>query len=344
MMNFKASYLFCGIGGGALGFQNAREEYKGIIGRFETICGIDVDSAALEDFERITGARGVQMDLFSCQQYIDFHGKEPPVGWNEITPYDIWRAHEGVAPDVVFTSPPCKGFSGLLPEKSAKTKKYQALNQLTVRGILLYLEAFEDDLPSLFLLENVPRIKSRGASLLDQIKDLLSKYGYSVSDEDHDCGEIGGLGQRRKRYLLIARNEKKMSSFVYKPPTKKLKTIGDVIGPLPMPDDTVGGGPMHKLPNLQFKTWMRLALIPAGGDWRDLEKITPEEYYLQHDTPNISPINDPSLSLESMYPSGYGVQNWNESSQTIRSAGRVMNAPVSISDPRTGFKDGTQNL
>ncbi|WP_126425090.1 hypothetical protein [Brevibacillus marinus] len=40
---FTALHLFCGIVvGGALGFQNAREEWRGVIGRIETLVGIDL--------------------------------------------------------------------------------------------------------------------------------------------------------------------------------------------------------------------------------------------------------------------------------------------------------------
>jgi hypothetical protein len=39
-MKFKALYLFAGIGGGALGFQQAREEWKGVVGTVETLAGI----------------------------------------------------------------------------------------------------------------------------------------------------------------------------------------------------------------------------------------------------------------------------------------------------------------
>gem|GEM_PF-4191444 len=41
---YKALYLFSGIGCGALGFQQVREEFKGRIGRFETLAGIAVDA------------------------------------------------------------------------------------------------------------------------------------------------------------------------------------------------------------------------------------------------------------------------------------------------------------
>lgn len=356
---FTSLHLFCGIGGGALGFQQAREEWRGVVGQIETLAGIDADPDACADFERITGAPAVQMDLFSRDQYRDFHGQEPPTEWQEVTADDVWRAAKGQAPDIVFTSPPCKGFSGLLPEKSAKTKKYQALNQLTVRGMQLCLEAFQDDLPALFLLENVPRIKTRGAPLLQEIKRLLKRHGYVFEDEGHDCGEIGGLAQHRKRYLLIARNPQKLSNFVYKPPVRRVRAIGEVLGPLPLPSDPAGGK-MHRLPRLQWKTWVRLALIPAGGDWRDLERVEWEKYRIGYeprkgaltvgdwDEPSgavtgaagfgrsngTQAISDPRLTLETMYPSGYGVQDWGEAAQTIRAAGRIMNAPVSIADPR----------
>ena len=76
-MIFSELHLFCGSGGGALGFQQAEHDYKGIKGRFETICGIDVDPLCCIDFEKLTGAPAIHMDLFDRSQYIDFFGKEP---------------------------------------------------------------------------------------------------------------------------------------------------------------------------------------------------------------------------------------------------------------------------
>jgi site-specific DNA-cytosine methylase len=365
-LEFKTLHLFAGSAGGELGFKYAVEEFRGMVGKFRNLCGIDVDPEACEDYERLTGSRAVQMDLFSREQYIDFHGHEPPADWQEATPYDIWRTTNGEAPDVVFTSPPCKGFSGLLPEKSAQTKKYQALNKLTVRGIKLCLDAFEDDLPSLFLLENVTRITSRGSELLKEIKDLLKKYGYAIDEDFHDCGELGGLAQHRRRYLLIARYEKKVMPFVYKPPKKRVKSIGEVLGTLPLPDDPAGGS-MHRLPRLQWKTWVRLALIPAGGDWRDLEKVDWQRYRIQHvlrkGALGIADWNEPSGSItgaagfgrsnatqaisdprlperDSRHPGVYRIVRWNETAPTVTGT-RFGSGALAISDPRTGFKEGT---
>ena len=313
--------LFCGIGGAAIGMQEAEEQYRGARGNFITLAGIDCDTEACADFEALTGAPAVQMDLFSREDYIAFHGHEPPDTWREAVPEDLRQATGGIAPDVIFTSPPCKGFSGLLPTKSAKSEKYQALNRLTVRGLKLALEAYADDLPGLILLENVPRITTRGAGLLDEIKALLGDYGYLFHEGTHDCGEIGGLGQRRKRYLLIARNPAKVSAFVYRPPELRVRSIGEIIGPLPMPDDQAGGI-MHRLPRLQWKTWVRLALIPAGGDWRDLEEIAPEQYRLEH-----------------IPRSGtFGVQEWDGAGGTVTAADGPNNAAVSVADPRLGHE------
>lgn len=367
-ITYKVLQLFCGIGGGSLGFANAQEEYRGIKGRFENICGIDVDPEACEDYRNLTGNRAEQLDLFDREQYIQFHGQQPPEDWQEVTPEKL-RIMVGEIPDVVFTSPPCKGFSGLLPEKSAKTKKYQALNRLTIRSIRLILEAYQDNLPALILVENVPRITTRGKHLLDEIKQQLRFFGYEINDEKdnfHDCGEIGGLAQKRKRFLLIARNPQKLDSFVYQPPKQQLKAIGEVIGPLPMPGDGPFGK-IHQLPNLQWKTWVRLALIPPGGDWRDLENCEWEKYRITHlprsgcakvaewDKPSgtitgapgvgrsnsTTAVADPRTGFKnSTHQAIYKVQKWDETANTVTGAMRPNNGAMSISDPRLPERDG----
>ena len=303
-------HLFSGIGGAALGFQEARQEYRGMVGQFRTLAGIDCDPEACQDFGTLTGSPAVQMDLFSREQYIAFHGQEPLEDWQEVSPEDLLQASGMEYPDVVFLSPPCKGFSALLPSKSAKSDKYQALNQLVIRGLQLVIDAYQENLPAVIMIENVPRITSRGDFLLKQVKHLLGAQGYVFHEGYHDCGELGGLGQRRKRYLLIARLPEKMSSFIYKPPTQRLKSIGEVIGPLPLPGDPAMG-PMHRLPRLQWKTWVRLALIPAGGDWRDLNR--------------------------NCYANVYQIVPWGEPATTVTGAHRPNNGAISVADTRLNY-------
>lgn len=57
-------HLFCGLGGGAKGFNKASPRVGNMVGKFRCIGGIDVDAPAIRDFERMTGTRGTVMDLF----------------------------------------------------------------------------------------------------------------------------------------------------------------------------------------------------------------------------------------------------------------------------------------
>lgn len=317
-------HLFCGLGGGAKGFNKATPRVGNMVGKFRCVGGIDVDAPAIRDFERLTGTRGTVLDLFDRSQFMDFHGVEPPAGWREAGPADIRAAAGGEYPHIVFLSAPCKGFSGLLNETRSKTDKYQALNRLTLRGVWLMLEAFADNPPELVIFENVPRIASRGRHLLDQIGNLLRSYGYAVAETTHDCGEIGGLAQSRKRFLLVARHVEKVPPFLYEPEKKSLQAVGTVLDRMPLPGDPAGG-PMHRVPQLQWKTWVRLAFVEAGSDWRSLNKLAVEDGVLR------------DYLVVPEYRAGYmGVNRWDEPTGTVAGRSTPSNGSFSVADPRFG--------
>ena len=71
-------HFFCGIGGGALGFNRGRAQVGNRRAKFRCIGGIDVDARAIRDFNRRVGVNGTVLDLFDRAQYVDFHGCEPP--------------------------------------------------------------------------------------------------------------------------------------------------------------------------------------------------------------------------------------------------------------------------
>ncbi|WP_199925745.1 DNA cytosine methyltransferase [Paenibacillus bouchesdurhonensis] len=332
-VQYKTAFiLFGGIGGETKGLMKSEVEYGGKVYRFKILGSVDNDPVACRNHDLITGEKtSICMDLFTREQYIAWHGEAPPPEWKEVTPWDMWVAMGQQVPFFLFTSPPCKGLSGLLPEKSAKTDKYQALNQLTVRGIWLVLEAcrlYGDRLPAIIQLENVPRIRTRGKALLLQIEKMLKKNGFAVNMRaDHNLGKIGGLGADRLRFLVMSRQEDQVPNFIFYPEEKPLRSIGDVIGQLPMPGDTEAGGPLHRLPKLQWKTWVRLALIPAGGDWRDLQNVPFEQYRIIHE------------------PRGgaFAVEDWDKTSRTVTGTagpGRS-NGAAAVSDPRVNFKKDT---
>ncbi|MER0727637.1 DNA cytosine methyltransferase [Pseudomonas aeruginosa] len=316
-------HFCCGLGGGAAGFNRARPRVGNVEAEWVCLGGIDVDPAGLRDFERLAGVPGTLLDLFTRDQYVRFHGKEPPAGWREATPEDIRRAAGGRRPDAVFISSPCKGASGLLSEKMSLTPKYQALNELTLRCIWLMGEAWADDPVPLIVFENVPRLASRGRHLLDQINSLLGGFGYAVAETTHDCGELGGLAQSRKRFLLVARHVEKVPPFLYEPEKKSLRAVGDILDRMPLPGDIEAAGPMHRVPSLQWKTWVRLALVRAGSDWRSLNNLAVEDGYLR------------DLIIVPEYHRGVlGVNHWGDSCGVVAGASRPMNGRFSVADPR----------
>jgi site-specific DNA-cytosine methylase len=339
VIELKHGHFFGGDAGGAVGFQRAhiRLADLGLEARFRCLGSIDVDPVACRDFERFVGVPATCRDLFDRRQFADYHLEctepdadrcpmcgntgHPPPGWREVTPADVRAAFQEERPDIAFTSSPCKGFSGLLAKKRSTTLRYQALNRLTVRGIRLLVEAYESDPVPLIVFENVPLIASRGRALLDDIRHELEMGGYAVAETVHDCGEIGGLAQHRRRFLLVARHRDRVRPFVYVPPKRRVRGIGEVIGGLPIPVPRVdgAGGPMHRLPTLTWKTALRLALIPAGKDWRALEGM-----------------DFGALRLVPRNHGGgpWGVTPWDAPSGTVTSEGRVQNGPFAVADVR----------
>lgn len=355
-------HLFCGLGGGAIGFNQGHARVGNLSARFRCLGGVDSSTAAVEDFSKLAGAPGTLLDLFTREQYIDFHGHEPPATWREVTPADLHQAAGYERPNVVFTSPPCKGLTGLMSNKKASTRKYQALNALTLRGIWLALEAWGDDPPEFFLLENVPRIQTRGIDLLSQIESLLNSYGYVTARSVHNCGELGGLAQPRQRFLLVARHVEKVPPFLYEPQKRPMVTVGDVIEKLPLPGSE-NAGPMHEIPSLQWITWLRLAFIEAGADWRSLNRLGVEQgsirdYCIVTDesgsgglTYRVTPSPDglmvnngyrlPDIRLnwsKHGHTNKFAVTPWDNHSKTVTCSFGPGDGALSVSDPRVDWK------
>lgn len=355
-----------GAGGGKKGFNRGRATVGDLEGVPRCIGGVDVDLAGIADFNRIKGAPATMLDLFTEEQFIAFHGGPPPAGWREAIPDDFRRAAHGERPHVVFMSTPCKGFSGLLSEKLSTSAKYQALNGLTLRAVWLTLEAWGDDPPEFILFENVPRIATRGRWLLDQICGLLRSYGYAVAETTHDCGEIGGLGQSRKRFLLVARHIAKVPPFLYEPEKKRLKGVGEILDQLPLPG-CPSVGPMHRVPALQWKTWVRLAFVEAGSDWRSLNRLRVEDgKLLDFGIEPTAPRHNGSLGvrrwedpvgtiagaslpsngtfavadvrpLDELHNTALGVHRWDEHSGTVKGRSGPTNGAHAVADPRPGY-------
>ena len=97
-MNIVTHFHMCGgSGGAALGFQRGRARVGSVTATAQCLGGIDSDLAACRDFKKIVGVEQACLDLFDRQMYRDFHGKEPPPDWCEVTINDVRRAARGRA-------------------------------------------------------------------------------------------------------------------------------------------------------------------------------------------------------------------------------------------------------
>jgi len=89
---------------------------------------------------------------------------------------------------------------------------------------------------------------------------------------------------------------------------------------------------MNRLPMLTRKSWERLAVIPAGGDWRDLNKADWQNLRLMH---------------EPRGGGSYGVQEWDEPSHTVIGNARIggSSGGAAVADPRLGLDgNGKANI
>ncbi len=337
---FNVFCPFIGIGVGALGMQDVRATVGSANAKFQVVGGIDADAGAVANACRLLGAPISVMDLFTREQYEDFHGKPPPHGWREVTPEDVRFAAGGHSVNVVMLSPPCKGFTTLITNAISESKRYRAMNALALRGVWLCLEAFKDDLPEFFLFECVPSILNRGRRFLDQVSGLFSAYGFAAAETVHDCGPLGGLAQHRRRFLGVARNTAKVPNFLYQPRALPMKSLADVIGRLPPPSPLVH--PLHGVSNLEWKTWSRLAMVEAGSDWKSVDRLRQANGVLADFAlsrrgsiaDGLAPIADPRFNSGGNDYSQYGVMNWNASSGAIIAIRSPGQGVFSVADPR----------
>jgi site-specific DNA-cytosine methylase len=323
-----------GLGGGARGFNAARVRVGLLQGKYRCIGGFDNNPAACRDFARLAGVPLTPLDIFTLEQYIAHHGRAPKPGWREATTADMHRAAGNERPHVIFASMPCKGFSGLLSETKSLSPKYQALNALALRGIELCLQAWADDPAEFILFENVPRIQTRGEQFIDKIQQLLANHGYESAPTTHDCGELGELSQSRKRFLLVARHAEKVPPFLYEPVKRPLRPVSAVLGRCPLPGD-LSAGPMHRIPALNWQTWVRLAFVEAGKDWRSLKRLQVNDGILR----------DYAIAPQADYHAGvYGVQPWDQPSGTVAGRSGPTNGAFSVADPRINGHDQSVQL
>jgi len=316
---YRVLFPFCGVGGGALGFKLAQAEFRrlGISARFEIVGGIDMDESTARDFELLTGAPCLVARI------------------EELTP-EVLRAFFGATcPDVIFFSPPCKPASGLLAKELAASPKYRAMAMLGAVFVDLMFATWPEG-PRLLLMENVPRIRTRAPEMMKHIRAACRRRRYHIHEASHDLGEVGGLAQHRDRLLFVGRRDD-VPTLLYQPTKRRVRSVGEVLSTLPLPGDPAAG-PLHRLPSIEAITALRLALIPAGGDWNDL----PREVHLH---PSFAALLSPGQrrrvargpsKTRKPFNDVWRVVRWDAAAGCVTSGGTPSAGGMSVADPRIG--------
>src|SRR5690606_22805147 len=140
--------------------------------------------------------------------------------------------------------------------------------------------------------------------------------------------------------------------------------VCDVLEGLPMPATKAARawGELHTMPRLAWRNWLRLALIPAGGDWRDLDGVLQgrarREVFRRHpvqawDEPTPAVTGPGGMALEAVadvrvsraYDAGYGVLSWQSPARTIAGTAAAGCGAYAAADGRErGAPDGVRVL
>src|SRR3546814_6644875 len=89
---------------------------------------------------------------------------------------------------------------------------------------------------------------------------------------------------------------------------------------------------MHRVPSLQWQTWLRLAFVPAGKDWRALSDYRVVDGMLA----DYGIVPERALRDNQL-----GVCEWSESAPLITGQRSPQQGKFSVADPRPGYGDST---
>ncbi|MFB6270675.1 MAG: DNA cytosine methyltransferase [Halobacterium sp.] len=159
--------LFCGAGGFSAGIERA-----GVDVRY----GVDVNADALETFEENHAGEGFHHDI----------SEGVP---DELASLDV---------DVVFGSPPCKGFSDARGSRELDDER----NQL-VFSFIQWVDHFQ---PEFVLMENVAGMTTISEAFLEAIENEYADAGYDVDWETLNAADFG-VPQTRERVIYFGVRE-----------------------------------------------------------------------------------------------------------------------------------------
>lgn len=253
--------LFCGCGGLSKGFEMAG---------YNILLGVDFNEPALKTFAY--NHHGSQILCGDLSDQETFKSIDALIGKNKI--------------DVIIGGPPCQGFSLTGPRKfdDERNKLYLAM-----------IESVKRYKPKAFLIENVPGMATLyKGEVKNEIIRRFTAMGYKVNCQIL-CSADYGVPQIRKRLVfvgLLGDFEDFEFPVPYLTPDNYI-TCEQAIGDLPSLEHTLGAdiseyeieplteyqklmrGSCNVLYNhksINHKQFVKdtIALVPDGGNWRDL--------------------------------------------------------------------------
>lgn len=249
--------LFCGCGGLSQGFIEAD---------FNVILGIDHWKDAIETFNyNHKNSKGIVADLL------------------DLDPEEIKRKNKIGKVDLIIGGPPCQGFS-----IAGKRIIDDERNQL-YKSFLQFVDYFK---PKGFVMENVPNILSMGGGAIKkQILKDFEDIGYKISYDKLLASDFGVPQNRRRAFFVGLKNNFEFEFPKPITPDNKI-TSGDAISDLPKNSLEDGsqytispksdfqkkmrnGNKVifnHQITNHKEKTVEIIAMVPDGGNYKDLPK------------------------------------------------------------------------
>ena len=246
--------LFAGCGGLSYGLGRAG---------FEIVAGVDSWGDALITFEKNhPNAATINLDL------------------SDFDPVDIEKK-TGENFDVIVGGPPCQGFS-----ISGKRNPDDPRNKL-YRGFVRAVEHFK---PKIFLMENVPNLISMdNGRLKDEIIKDFENLGYDVKFKILLASDYG-VPQSRRRVIMVGMLGENNFSFPEPVFLDNKISTAEAINDLPEGSTEMGAVHLvkplseyqikmrqaedkiynHEITNHDTKTISTIALVPDGGNYKDL--------------------------------------------------------------------------
>ena len=232
--------------------------------------------APLRDFtsvELFAGAGGLALGMHLAGfRHILLNEMDPMACQTLRRNHPEWNVLEGDIHKVDFLSGgfPCQAFS--------YAGKKGGLND--TRGTLFFelARAVREIRPKVFMGENVKGLLSHDdGKTLSIIKNAITELGYTLIEPQVLKAIMYQVPQKRERLILIAiRNDLASNvNFKWPDPYKRVMTLRDAFYKGVLFKDDVPESDGQKYPAKKARV---MAMVPEGGDWRDLPVEEQKEY------------------------------------------------------------------